>query len=236
MSKTQFRKFNSQENETWKVLFDNQAKLRDLQIIPEFSAGIKYLELTNLGVPDLERVNRRLLDKTGWRGVAVEGFEEFDEFYEMLYQREFPIGNFIRDRKDLSYTPAPDVFHDLYGHLPFYVDDSYADFSFEFAKRVRKYKGQKKIVREFERLFWFTMEFALIETREGRRIFGAGIASSHKECAYALSNEPEVVPFDIEVVRNQEFQIDILQPRLFCLKSAEQLYTCLDAFERPYLK
>ena len=229
-----FKNFSPDEHETWKILFAIQAKKRDEQIIPEFSHGLKVLGFTSDRVPDLDAINNRLRALTGWQGVAVEGFEEFDSFYEMLANKQFPIGNFMRDRTDLSYTPAPDVFHDLYGHIPFYATPEYAHFNYDFGRRAMRYKGNTKILREFERLYWFSMEFALINTPDGRRIFGAGIASSHKECAYALSPEPEVVPFDLEVIRNQEFRIDILQPRLFCLENREQLYNCLDDFERPY--
>ena len=149
----------------------------------------------------------------------------------MLARREFPIGNFIRDPKDLSYTPAPDVFHDLYGHLPFFADAAYANFCADLGLRASRYLDSPTKIRQFERLFWFAVEFALLETPVGRRIFGAGIASSFGECRYALSNEPELIPFDLHVIRAQEFKIDEFQKRLFVIKDVGQLYGCLDSFE-----
>ena len=235
MKQVPFKNFSVDEHETWRILYARQAEKRSEQIIPEFSFGLEALGFKADRIPDLNAINKKLKALTGWQGVAVEGFEEFHSFYEMLANKQFPIGNFIRDRKDLSYTPAPDVFHDLYGHIPFLATPEYAHFNYDFGRRLLKYTDRPQVLREFERLYWFSMEFALIETPAGRRIFGAGIASSHKECAYALSTEPEVVPFDIEVIRQQDFRIDILQPRLFCLKSRAQLYQCLDAFEKPYL-
>ena len=155
-------------------------------------------------------------------------------FFAMLANKHFPIGGFIRDPKDLSYTPAPDVFHDLYGHIPFYTIPEYADFCENFGRCALKYKNNTQAIEEFQRLFWFTVEFALTKTKSGVRIFGAGIASSFSECAYALSNQPRVHAFDLEVIRQKDFRIDILQTDLYLLESPQQLYSCLAEFEKKY--
>jgi len=229
-----FRRFEPHEHQTWQTLFNRQSELRDQQIVPMFARGLRALNIGADGVPDLNAVNAKLRALTGWEGVPVEGLEEGESFYAMLAEKKFPVGNFIRNEKDLSYTPAPDVFHDLYGHLPFYTDRAYADFCEEFGKRTCKYIKDAKILREFERFFWFTAEFGLIKTSQGKRVFGAGIASSHGECAFALSDKPKVIAFDVEVVRQHEFRIDLFQEDLFLLESEQQLYSCLDAFEKIY--
>lgn len=226
--------FTPTEHRTWKALFDRQSPKRDSQIIPQFSKGLQALQITADCIPDLENVNSRLRKLTGWEGVPVEGLEEGESFYTMLADKKFPIGNFIRDEKDLSYTPAPDIFHDLYGHIPFYADSQYAEFCEEYGKQASQFKNDAKILREFERFFWFTVEFGLIETSQGRRIFGAGIASSYGECEYALSDKPEILPFDVELIRNQEFRIDVFQEKLFLLKNTDQLYRSLETFSRVY--
>lgn len=226
------REFLPGEHHTWKLLFERQVPLRDAQIVPEFSAGIDALGFTADRIPDLREVNRRLRELTGFEGVPVKGFEEPHSFYEMLARREFPIGFFLRDPKDLGYTPAPDVFHDLYGHLPFLTDARYAEFCRDLGARSIKFAGDPGLLRQWERLFWFGVEFPLIRTATGPQIFGAGIASSFNECAYALSGEPNVLPFDPEAIRRCEFEIDRMQENLFLLENREQLYGCLDAFER----
>lgn len=231
-----FKNFNANENNTWKTLFNRQSLKRNIQLVPQFEAGLKALNINGDKIPDIEDVNKKLRQLTGWEGIPVEGLEEGESFYSMLAQKKFPIGNFIRDEKDLSYTPAPDIFHDLYGHIPFYCDSQYAQFCQEYGRQASQWAHDAKVLREFERFFWFTVEFGLIETREGRRIFGAGIASSFDECAYALSDKPQVVPFDIELIREQEFNIDIIQQKLFVLKSADQLYSSLAEFTKKYKK
>lgn len=227
--------FSQEDHATWKKLFDLQTRLRLEQIIPEFSEGLGLLGITDEKIPDLDSVNKKLNTLTGWQGVLVKGFEAPVTFYEMLSEKQFPIGNFIRQPDDLSYTPEPDIFHDLYGHLPFFTIPEYGEFCHEFGKRALKYIHSEKITREFQRFFWFTIEFAILKTAKGRRIFGAGIASSFNECAYALSDKPKVYPFDIETLREREFRIDLLQDVLFELDNTKQLYDCLDAFEKPYL-
>lgn len=234
MKAVPFRKFEEREHRTWRTLFKRQTELRDQQIVPMFAQGLKALGITEEGIPEIETVNAKLRALTGWEGVPVEGLEEGESFYTMLADRKFPVGNFIRDEKDLSYTPAPDVFHDLYGHLPFFTNPQYAAFCEEFGHRASSYVNDPVVLRQFERLFWFTLEFGLIKTPYGNRIFGAGIASSHGECAYALSDKPNVQLFDLETVRAHEFRIDIFQEDLFLLENEQQLYSCLEQFEEAY--
>jgi phenylalanine-4-hydroxylase len=228
LKQVELKKFTPAENQTWKALFTRQSQKRAQQIVPEFARGLEALAITPDLIPDLEQVNSRLQKLTGWRGVPVEGLEEGESFYSMLAQKMFPIGNFIRDEKDLSYTPAPDVFHDLYGHLPFFANSEYAEFCQQYGKLAMAFKDDHEKLREFERFFWFTIEFGLMETSEGRRIFGAGLASSFSECDYALSDKPLVRKFDVELLRQQEFRIDIFQEKLFVLQNPEQLYQSLE--------
>ena len=146
----------------------------------------------------------------------------------MLAKRLFPVGNFIRDKRDLSYTPEPDMIHDLYGHIPLLVNRDYAQFCQKIGETACRFIDDDKKFHQFERFFWFTIEFGLIKTDDGPRAFGAGIASSIGECDFALSGGPEVIDFDIELIINQEFRIDEMQKKLFILESKSQLYGCID--------
>ena len=226
--------FNAQNHETWRQLFAKQAPLREQQLAAEFSRGLKILEIDGTQIPDLAHVNKKLKQATGWRGEYVKGLVSAEIFFKMLSERRFPVGNFIREPGDASYTPAPDVFHDLYGHLPFYTNPDYANFNEQFGVTALRYINSPEILEEFQRFFWFGVEFALVKTPQGVRIFGAGIASSHAECAYALSNKPRVQKFDLEVIRNKDYRIDIMQDDLFLLENTDQLYSSLNEFSQPY--
>lgn len=222
-----FRHFTPAENHVWRTLFERQTPLRPAQMADPFLRGIGALGLSAERIPDLDEVNRRLRQLSGFEGIPVEGLESSAAFYPALADGKFPIGNFIRSASDINYTPAPDVFHDLYGHLPFLADRRYADFTREFGRRASEHLHDPERLQEFERLYWFGVEFSLVETPQGRRIFGAGIASSFGECAYALGSEPEVLPFDPEVIRRRPFRIDEFQKTIFVLRDEAQLYGCL---------
>lgn len=221
------RQYTSADQKTWEIILDEHEKKRERQVCPLFLNGLKTLGITKNRIPDLKAINQILMKKTGFCGVLVEGLEEGPRFYQMLARREFPIGNFIRKKKDINYTPAPDIVHDIYGHLPFYVDKSYADFCQIFGQTACQYSDRPHLFRQFERFFWFTIEFGLIRTQQGVRIFGAGIASSVGECDYALSEAPKVMQFDVDSIRHQEFRIDEMQPVLFCFDHVDELYSSL---------
>lgn len=225
------RDFTEAEHETWRQLFSRLADCRERLAHPMFVRGLEALGIDGTKIPSLPAVNERLSALTGWRGVPVTGLEDAKSFFQLLARREFPIGAFIRDARDLSYTPAPDVFHDMYGHLPLFADPFYADFNHRIGLAAEPHLDDAQQLRRFERYYWFGLEFPLVETALGRRIFGGGILSSFGESAYALSHEPEVLPFDLRAIRDQEYRIDVMQPRLFVLDNPDTLYGSLPAFE-----
>ena len=225
------RQFTSEEDATWATIMNIHYPRHKEQIHPLFMSGLSSLQIDRQRIPDLDLISDRLRRLTGWSAVFVEGLESWESFCQLLAQKKFPVGRFIRDGSDLNYTPAPDVVHDLYGHLPFLASERYANFIHRFCETAMKYMREPVISRQFERVFWFTAEFALIETPNGRRIFGAGIASSVGECEYALSNKPQVLPFHIDTIRRQEYRTDEMQKTLFLLQSPEQLFFSLAALE-----
>lgn len=230
--------FTSTEHETWAKLFKGLAHCRAQQAHPLFASGLDALEITAAGIPSLNAVNERLYKRTGWKGVLVAGLEDNTSFFRRLARREFPIGNFIRDARDINYTPAPDIFHDLYGHLPLLADADYADFIYRFGVAAMRYVNDPQLFEQFGRLFWFGVEFPLIKYGGEVRIFGGGILSSRGECDYCLSPEPAVVAFDPEEIRRRRYHIDDFQSRLYVLTSPRQLYESLDGFAaavRPLL-
>ncbi|MEZ4870682.1 MAG: hypothetical protein R2827_00260 [Bdellovibrionales bacterium] len=228
----ELRAFSEGDIETWSTILKNHTQTRENQVFYIFAEGVAALDLRPDEIPSIEKVNQKLSTMTGWQGVLVDGLEDGQNFYKMLANKKFPIGNFIRDKKDLTYTPEPDIVHDLYGHMPFFVNSKYANFCERFGREAMEFIDRPEMLRQFERFFWFTIEFGLIKTREGNRVFGAGIASSTGECEYALSAVPEVLPFDIDRIRKQEFRIDQMQNRLFILENEDQLYESLEELVR----
>lgn len=227
----EFRVFTPYEQGTWALLFSGVAVTREQRMHPMFARGVEALALDDARVPDLDLVNARLAARTGFEGVPVEGHEPDGSFFWMLRERRFPIGNFIRERADLSYTPAPDVFHDLYGHLPLLADARYAEFCAQLGDLACRLGTSEARLAAFGRLFWFALEFGLVETPPGRRILGAGLASSRDESQFALGPEPELRAFDLNDILFRPFRIDEFQRTLFVLRDLEQLYGCLGELE-----
>ena len=222
------RIFTNDEMEIWQTVLSTHEKTRKDQVVDIFHSGLAILDIKANKIPHLREINDTLEKISGFNGVYVTGLEDGKSFYPMLAKRLFPVGNFIRDKRDLSYTPEPDMIHDLYGHIPFLVDNEYADFCQNIGETACRYIDDDEKFHQFERFFWFTIEFGLIKTADGPRAFGAGIASSLGECDFALSGGPEVIEFDIELMINQEFRIDEMQKKLFLLENKTQLYECIE--------
>lgn len=225
------RTFSPNEHETWKTVFTQHQVTRENKIFKLFDQGVSTLQLKPDQIPDLAHVNSILKPISGFQGLLVDGLEDGASFYQLLAERYFPVGNFIRSNDDIGYTPEPDIIHDLYGHLPFFVDKDYADFCQKFGETAVRYSKHPELFRQFERFFWFTIEFGMIETEHGLKVFGAGIASSLGECEYSLGPTPKLEAFDLDTIRHQEFRIDIMQPTLFVLKNTKQLFSSLETLE-----
>lgn len=230
----ELKSFSPQETKTWQLLYQGLDHSRKAQAHPLFVKGIEALGFTNQLFPDLPTVSTKLRNLTGWQPEVVTGLEDGKGFFTLLSQKKFPVGNFIRDQTDLSYTPEPDIFHDLYGHIPFLVDPDYADFCFQFGTIALAYLDDPQKLRQLERLFWFGVEFPLIHTEQGLRIFGGGILSSAKECNYCLSPETVKLPFNLHAIMNKEFRIDQLQKEIFVLEDEQQLYQCISAIAHNF--
>ena len=222
------RVFTKDENKTWEMVLSGHSKKRENQIVDLFHIGLDTLKITSNKIPELSDINKILKKNSGFKGVYVDGLENGESFYKMLSKRLFPIGDFIRNPEQLSYIPEPDMIHDLYGHIPFLIDKEYASFCQKFGEAAYKFIDNDEKFHKFERFFWFTIEFGLIKTNNGTRVFGAGIASSIGECEFSLSSKPEIIDFDIDAIINQNFRIDKMQEKLFLLESKNQLYGCIE--------
>lgn len=211
------------EHETWGLLLKRQKELLPQRACPEFLEGLKTLNFSEKKIPALADVNAILKKATGWGLVRVEGLVPEKEFFELLATKRFPSTDFIRKREDLKYTPAPDMFHDLFGHISLITNNSFADFFEAMGKAGAQAEGEK--LKEVQRLYWFTVEFGLISSRGQKRIYGSGILSSPEEVVYCLSDKVKVHPFDISKVIKQEYDIWHLQEELFVIDSFDELKT-----------
>ena len=215
--------FTADEHAMWDRLFAHQSDMLPGRTADAFLRGIDVLRLEKPGIPDYRELNARLMAATGWQVVAVPGLVPDDVFFDHLANRRFPAGNFIRTPEQLDYLQEPDVFHDVFGHVPMLADPVFADYMVAYGEgglRSLKFDALKQLAR----LYWYTVEFGLIREAGGLRIYGAGIVSSFAESVFALdSDSPNRIGFDLARVMRTDYRIDDFQQNYFVIDSLEQL-------------
>lgn len=220
----QWENYSADDHAVWREQFHGLEKLLPGRACKEFLAGLDELGIAADGVPHFDRLSDIMEKKTGWRIVAVPGAVPGEIFFEHLANRRFPVTDWMRNRSNMAYLQEPDCFHDIFGHVPLLVNPVFADYMEAYGKgglRAMQLKGIKKIGR----VYWYTVEFGLIQTDEGLRICGAGILSSPKESVYALeSDKPSRVRFDLKRVMQTDFHITDLQEIYFVIDSFESLF------------
>ena len=181
------------------------------------------LNLNEGGIPDFRRVNEKLEQLTGWTVVTVPGLIPEQVFYEHLANRRFVSGRFIRDGEKLDYLPEPDIFHDVFGHVPLLTQPVFADYMQAYGKGGLR-SLEFDAIKHMARLYWYTVEFGLINTPEGRRIFGAGIVSSRAESIFSLdARSPNRIHFDLERIMRTDYRYDDFQQSYFVIDSYDEL-------------
>ncbi|WP_375397777.1 phenylalanine 4-monooxygenase [uncultured Sphingomonas sp.] len=215
--------YTAQEHATWDTLFARQTRLLPGRASDAYLKGLAALRLSEGGIPDFEELSDRLAKLTGWRVVAVPGLVPDEVFFDHMANRRFVAGNFIRRPDQLDYLQEPDVFHDVFGHVPMLADPVFADYLEAYGKGGQR-AMQHDALKYLGRLYWYTVEFGLIAEPEGLRIYGSGIVSSAAESRFALDDSsPNRLGFDLARVMRTEYRIDDFQQNYFVIPSFDTL-------------
>jgi phenylalanine-4-hydroxylase len=227
--------YSPAEHQVWMTLYERQSKLLPGRACDAFLKGLDALDLHRGGIPDFGRINEELDRLTGWSVVAVPGLVPDEVFFEHLANRRFPAGQFIRKPDQLDYLQEPDVFHDVFGHVPMLTDPTFADYMAAYGQGGLKALGRGQL-HNLARLYWYTVEFGLLQTGEGLRIYGAGIVSSRAESIFALDDpSPNRIAFDLERVMRTPYRIDDFQQVYFVVPSLQALLDAtLQDFDQIY--
>ena len=216
-------RYTAEDHATWDTLFARQAKLLPGRASNAWLKGLDVLKLDKPGIPDFEALSDRLMALTGWQVVAVPGLVPDDVFFDHMANRRFVAGNFIRRPDQLDYLQEPDVFHDVFGHVPMLADPVFADYLAAYGRGGQRALGLDAL-RYLGRLYWYTVEFGLVAEPEGLRIYGAGIVSSFSESRFALEDaSPNRIAFDMARVMRTAYRIDDFQQNYFVIPSFEEL-------------
>jgi phenylalanine-4-hydroxylase len=222
--------YTAENQETWQILFDRQMAFLKDNASQTYLKGAEIINLRRDRVPPLSDINARLWPLTKWQSRAVPGYLPPRAFFACLARREFPTTIVIRPKESIDYLPEPDIFHDIFGHVPLHADPTFADFLQTYGQAALAANDPAETER-LARLFWFTVEFGLI--REGGRlkVYGSGLISSPGESRHSLeSAEVERRPFDLDRVCDTSFEIDHYQPILYVLDSFEQLRDAMNTY------
>jgi phenylalanine-4-hydroxylase len=218
--------YSAEEHQTWATLFERQMALLPGLACAEFFDGVARLGMSKDAIPRFGDLNAVLKAATGWELIAVEGLLPELAFFEHLANRRFPVTWWIRKAEQIDYISEPDLFHDLFGHVPLLLLPVFADYMQAYGEgglKAARYGSEP--LTELTRLYWYTVEFGLIHTADGLRIYGSGILSSKGESLYSLqSSAPNRIGFDAERVMRTRYRIDTYQKTYFVIDSFEQLF------------
>ncbi|UJF20448.1 phenylalanine 4-monooxygenase [Shewanella sp. OMA3-2] len=214
--------YSEQEDDLWQQLYQRQITNLPGRACDAYLQGIETLNMSVDKIPQLPDLDHILTELTGWKTAAVPALISFGKFFELLASKQFPVATFIRTKEEFDYLQEPDVFHEVFGHCPLLTNPAFANFSHMYGQLGLAASKEDRVF--LARLYWFTVEFGLVQAKDGPlNIYGGGILSSPGETLYALSDKPERRPFDLLDVLRTPYRIDIMQPIYYVIESVEYL-------------
>ena len=215
--------YTPEQHAIWTELVSRRMPQLRQHACQEYLDGFHQIGLREDRLPNLSEVSALLQPRTGWQSTPVSGFLPGDAFFEMLAARMFPTTTWLRARESMEYTPEPDIFHDVFGHVPMHAHPVFGDFLQSYGQICSRLTDPEQLER-MGRLFWFTVEFGLIRQDGEIKVYGSGLISSHGECTRVLAGGCEVKDFDLDAVLNQTFDTGAMQPVLYAVESFTQIY------------
>lgn len=223
--------YTKEDFEVWKLLYDRQTELLNKYASKEYLNALDVIGFSAEHIPDFNRIEQALKPITGWRLVTVPNISEQKEFFEFLSQKQFTATCWLRKMDELDYLEEPDMFHDVFGHVPLLSNKAYTDFFEAISHIALEHIDNPKAIELLGRIYWFTIEFGLIRESGKLKIYGAGIISSFGETKNALTDRTRKYEFNVGQILDTDFRTDILQDKYFVIDSYEQLYASIPELE-----
>ena len=226
-----YSNYTAEDFAVWKLLYEKQMHNLQGKVVDEFNRGIAHLNFNADEIPNFEEVNKKLLELTGWSIKTVPNLAEVDLFFEQLSKRRFTSTCWLRSMKEFDYLEEPDMFHDIFAHVPMLCDKKYTDFFHKIGELASRLHNQEAIIM-LQRLYWYTIEFGVLQNKEDLKIYGAGIISSIGEINNVYGKSAQIKPFNIQEVLSTPFEIDKVQPLYFSITSFDELIETFEQIER----
>jgi len=222
--------YTLEQHAVWAELVSRRMPQLQEHAAQEYLEGYEYIGLKHDQLPNLSEISSRLEPRTGWNTTPVSGFMPGPAFFEMLAARKFPTTTWLRSRESLEYTPEPDIFHDVFGHVPMHAHPVFADFLQHYGQLCAAQTDEAMLER-IGRIFWYTVEFGLIRQGGKIKVYGSGLISSNGECTNVINGGCAIRDFDIDEVLRTPVKVDEMHKLLFAIDSFEQIYEALRVTE-----
>ena len=229
-----YAKYTPENQAVWRELVERRLPQLEQWACREYLDGYQVIGLSPSRIPNLKEIAGRLSPRTGWETTPVSGFMPPDAFFEMLAARRFPTTTWLRDRNSIDYTPEPDIFHDVFGHVPMHAHKVFGDFLQHYGAVCARVQD-KDVLEKIGRLFWYTVEFGLIRERGKIKVYGSGVVSSHGECVNVISGKCEVRDFNLDEVLSTPVKVDEIHKLLFAIENFDQIYEAMQQAEKRLL-
>ncbi|MDB5199209.1 MAG: phenylalanine-4-hydroxylase [Chitinophagaceae bacterium] len=227
----QHEQYSDTDHRVWSVLYTRQLQKIEEVAYEHFKKGAAGLGFNDNTIPDFTIINEKLLPLTGWQIYAVPGLIPNNIFFTLMKEKQFGATTWIRKPEELDYLEEPDMFHDVFGHIPLLTDPLICNYLYRLAAIAVKYIDNAEVIESIARLYWYTIEFGLVKENRELKIYGAGILSSTGETAYCLSGKAILVPFRVQEILDTPYIKDTYQSKYFVLESMEQLDDAVNIFE-----
>jgi phenylalanine-4-hydroxylase len=222
--------YTAEQHAVWTELVRRRMPQIEQHAASEYLEGFESLCLPYDRLPNLAAVSAKLQPRTGWNTTAVSGFMPAPAFFEMLAARRFPTTTWLRNRDSLEYTPEPDIFHDVFGHVPMHAHPVFADFLAHYGQVCSRIEDEA-ILERIGRVFWYTVEFGLIRQRGEINVYGSGLISSNGECSNVIHGGCEVRPFVLDEVLHTPVKVDEMHHLLFAIESFDEIFDAMHMLE-----
>lgn len=231
-----YETYTAEDLWVWRTLFERQLSELEKHATTSYLEGLKKLNFSPGEIPEFTKINQYLKEINGWQVTAVEGIIADDLFFSMLAKKKFPATTWLRKPSELDYLEEPDMFHDVFGHVPILSDIAFTEFLEALGLIGVRFGDDPLMIHMLSRIYWYTVEFGLIRDLNGLKIYGAGILSSIAETKKSIAKETSRSKFVIGDVMNAEYHKDMMQDNYFVLESFDQLFQSLRSVEMVLLK
>jgi len=229
--KQDYSSYNDDDRYVWKKLFDKQMEVLPGRASDTYLEGIQKIQFNSTTIPNFEYTNKLLKNITGWQLEVVKGLIDNKSFFELLENKRFPASTWFRKPEQLDYLQEPDMFHDVFGHVPLLTNQHFCDFLKGLSKIALNFIDNSRAIELISRLYWYTVEFGLIENEKGLRIYGAGILSSSGESIYCLGSQPQRVPYKVKEIMETSYIKDRYQEKYWVIRDYEELFESISEVE-----